>query len=86
MEGYKLVIRDNTYVSLYFEDKFICCHDNDTTYGEDIVYDIEKRTKMDFYDIPVKMPRDFDGFRFRSLNGWHSFYSNEVKTLIAKTR
>ena len=39
------------------------------------------RTGMNFYDIPVEMPRDFTGFRFLGLRGWHSFYSDEVKAL-----
>ena len=82
MEGYKLVIRDNTYVSLYFENKFVCCYDNDTMCGEGIVECIEERTKMNFYDMPVEMLRDFEGFWFLCLIGRHSFYSDEVRTLI----
>ena len=81
MREYKLVIINNTYVSLYYGDKFIYCYDNDCTYGEDIMNGVEKRTGMNFYDIPVEMPRDFTGFRFLSLRGWHSFYSDEVKAL-----
>lgn len=84
MDNYKLVIKDNTYVSLYWGDKFICCYDNDFEYGEEIMRKIEKRTGMNFYDIPVEMTRDFTGFRFLSLSGFHSFYSDEVKSLKRK--
>jgi hypothetical protein len=84
MENYRLVIKDNTYVSLYWGDQFIYCYDNDTTYGEEIMYRIEKRTRMNFYDIPVEMKHDFTGFRFLSLSGLHSFYFDEVKNLKRK--
>lgn len=84
VEPYKLIIKDNTYVSLYYGDKFIVCYDNDWQYGEDIINAIEKRTKMNFYDIPVEMKRDFTGFRFYKLRGFHSFYSDEVRALIKK--
>lgn len=81
MRKYKLVIRNNTYESLYWGEQFLRCYDNDSEYGEEIMAEIEKRTGMNFYDIPVEMPRDFDGFRFLRLRGWHSFYSDEVKAL-----
>lgn len=81
MEGYKLVIRNNIYVSLYFKEQFLHCYDNCSEYGEEIMAEIEKRTGMNFYDIPVEMPRDFEEFRFLGLRGWHSFYSDEVKAL-----
>ena len=81
MKGYKLVIRSNIYVSLYYGEQFLHCYDNDSEYGEEIMAEIEKRTRMNFYDIPVEMPRDFTGFRFLGLRGWHSFYSDEVRTL-----
>ena len=81
MGKYKLTIRNNTYLSLYYREQFIHCYDNCTKYGEEIMAEIEKRTGMNFYDIPVEMPRDFTGFRFLGLRGWHSFYSDEVKAL-----
>lgn len=84
MNNYKLVIKDNIYVSLYWGDKFIYCYDNDCEYGEEIIRKIEKRTGMNFYDIPVEMARDYTGFRFSGLIGFHSFYSDEVKNLKGK--
>lgn len=84
MTNYKLVIKNNIYISLYRGDEFIHCYDNDCEYGEEIMRKIEECTGMNFYDIPVEMERDYTGFRFSSLIGFHSFYSDEVKKLKRK--
>lgn len=42
MGKYKLTIRNNTYVSLYYGEQFIHCYDNCTEYGEEIMAEIEK--------------------------------------------
>ena len=63
--GYKIRCGSHTYITLEYDDKFICCYDNDMQYMEDIIAAIEKRTGMKFQDIPRKgYVRDFDGLRF----------------------
>ena len=58
----------HTYVTLYYNEKFVKCFDNDMHYMEDIIKAIETRTKMKFQDIPIKGSKeDFNGLRF--LNG-----------------
>jgi len=66
MEGYSIKCKGHTYVSLFWEDKFIHCFDNDMEYMEDIIKAIEKRTRMTFKDIPIQGTKeDFNGLRFR---------------------
>jgi len=70
MEGYSIKCSGHTYVSLFWNDKFLHCFDNDMTYAEDIISQIEKRTKMRFRDIPIiGNKEDFNGLRFR-VGGW----------------
>lgn len=70
MEGYSMKCGGHTYVSLFWNDKFIHCYDNDMTYMEDIISAIEKRTKQSFYSIPIIGNKDdFNGLRFR-VGGW----------------
>ena len=84
MEGYTIRCDGHTYVTLEWNDKFIHCYDNDMMYAEDIILEVEKRTRMNFKDIPVKYSKeDFRGLRF--LNGgwkrnfWDDFPSrNEL--------
>ena len=65
---YAIKCSGHNYVSLYWGDKFIHCYDNNLEYMEDIIAAIEKRTQMQFRDIPrMGDIRDFDGLRF--LNG-----------------
>lgn len=65
MEGYTIRCGSHTYITLGWEGKFIFCLDNDMTYAEDMIYDIEKRTEMNFQDIPMKGRKDdFQGLRF----------------------
>lgn len=65
---YAIKCTSHTYVSLYWGDKFIHCYDNDMEYMENIIAAIEKRTRLQFRDIPrMGSISDFDGLRF--LNG-----------------
>ncbi len=55
----------HTYVTLEWNDQFVRCYDNDMTYMEDIIADIEKRTRQKFNEIHRKGNiEDFDGLRF----------------------
>ena len=55
----------HTYVVLEWNDKFVYAYDNDMTYMEDIIADIEKRTNQKFSEIRRKGSiEDFDGLRF----------------------
>lgn len=70
MEGYSIKCGGHNYVSLFWNDKFLHCFDNDMVYAEDIISQIEKRTKMKFCDIPIiGTKEDFNGLRFR-VGGW----------------
>ena len=55
----------HTYITLYWNDKFIFCLDNDMHYMENIIETIEKRTQMKFEEIPIiGSKEDFNGLRF----------------------
>lgn len=55
----------HTYITLYWNDKFIFCLDNDMHYMENIIEAIEKRTQMKFEEIPIiGSKEDFNGLRF----------------------
>lgn len=55
----------HTYITLYWNDKFIFCLDNDMYYMENIIEAIEKRTQMKFNEIPIiGSKEDFNGLRF----------------------
>ena len=55
----------HTYITLYWNDKFIFCLDNDMHYMENIIEAIEKRTQMKFNEIPIiGSKEDFNGLRF----------------------
>lgn len=43
----------HTYVTLEYDGQFVMCLDNDGIYAEEIIYQIEKRTGMDFQNIPI---------------------------------
>ena len=46
------------------------CLDNDAMYAEKMIYEIEKRTRMNFQDIQLKgTKKDFRGLRFFN-GGW----------------
>jgi len=58
------------YVTLEYDDKFIFCLDNCCFYAEDIIIRIEKRTGMNFQDIPIKGKKsDFEALSFYN-GGW----------------
>ena len=74
MKGYSMNCFSHTYITLFYNDKFIHCYDNDLHddnpqkdeyYAENIIASIEKRTKMKITDIPIiGRIEDFDGLRF----------------------
>lgn len=62
---YTIKCTGHTYISLYYEGKFIHCYDNDMEYMGNIIQQIEKRTKMNFDEIPIQgEAADFNGLRF----------------------
>lgn len=76
-EGFTIKCTGHTYITLEWNDKFIFCLDNDMTYAEEMIFEIEKRTRMDFKEIPIKgMKEDFRGLRFFT-GGWKRDFWNE---------
>lgn len=64
-EAYSIKCTCHIYVTLEWNDQFVRCYDNDMTYMEDIIADIEKRTHQKFSEIHRKgCIEDFDGLRF----------------------
>lgn len=77
MEGYTIRCGCHTYITLEWNDKFIFCLDNDLIYAEEMIYEIEKRTKMNFQDIQIKgRKEDFSGLRFFN-GGWERDFWND---------
>ena len=77
MEGYTIRCGGHNYITLEWNDKFIFCLDNDMTYAEEMIHEIEKRTRMNFQDIPIKGRKDdFTGLRFFN-GGWKRDFWNE---------
>lgn len=69
-KGYTIKCTGHTYVTLEWNDKFIFCLDGDIMDAEEIIFRIEKRTRMKFRDIPIKGEKDdFTGLRF-FMGGW----------------
>lgn len=69
-EGFTIRCTGHTYITLECNENFIFCLDNDMTYAEEMIYEIEKRTRMNFKDIPIKGSKDdFRGLRFFN-GGW----------------
>ena len=69
-KGYTIKCSGHTYITLEYDGKFIFCLDNDMTYAEEMIYEIEKRTGMEFKDIQIKgCKEDFTGLRFFN-GGW----------------
>lgn len=69
-KGYTIKCAGHTYITLECDGKFVTCLDNDITYAEEMIYDIEKITDMNFSDIPIKGGKDnFQGLRFFT-GGW----------------
>lgn len=67
----------HNYITLEWNDKFIFCLDNDGMHAEEMIYQIEKRTQMNFLDITVKGSKDnFQGLRFFN-GGWRRNFWND---------
>lgn len=70
MDGYTIRCGGHNYITLEWNGKFIFCLDNCMHYAEEMIHDIEKRTGMNFQDIPIKGRKDdFQGLRFFN-GGW----------------
>ena len=70
MTGYTIKCSYHTYITLEFDGKFNFCLDNDMMYAEEMIHRIEKRTHMNFQDIPKDCSNDdFQGLRFFN-GGW----------------
>lgn len=80
MKGYTIKCSGHNYITLEYDEKFIFCLDNDFLYAEEMIYRIEKRTQMNFQDIPIKGRKDdFSGLRF-FRGGWKRNFWNEFPT------
>lgn len=67
-EGFTIRCSGHHYITLEWNEKFIFCLDNSLLYAEEMIYEVEKRTRMNFEDIPIKGNKeDFQGLAF--LNG-----------------
>lgn len=74
IKGWSMKCSCHTYITLYYDGKFIHCFDNDLHsdnllkdeyYTEHIIAAIEKRTHLKVTDIPIiGHIEDFDGMRF----------------------
>ena len=74
IQGYSMKCSHHNYITLFYDDKFVHCYDNDLHndnptkdeyYTEHIIASIEKRTRMKITDIPIiGYVEDFDGMRF----------------------
>lgn len=80
----------HTYIILEYNNHYICNYDNDITYMEDIIENLEKRTKQKFNEIQIKGTiEDFDGLQFLNggfLKGKEIFSSNYVKPKTNRKR
>lgn len=77
MDNYTIRCGSHNYITLEWNDKFIFCLDNDMMYAEEMIYEIEKRTRMNFEDIPIKGKKeDFSGLRFFN-SGWKREFWDE---------
>ena len=76
--GFTIRCTCRTYITLEFDGKFVLSLDNDMMYAEEMIYYIEKRTQMDFRDIPIK---ECDREAFQGLiffnGGWKRNFWNE---------
>lgn len=74
IKGWSIKCSCHTYITLYYDGKFVHCFDNDLHfdnplkdeyYTEHIIATIEKRTHLKVTDIPIiGHIEDFDGMRF----------------------
>lgn len=76
-KGFSMRCGSHTYITLYYDGKFIFCLDNDFLRAEEMIYRIEKRTGMKFCDIPIVGTKDdFRGLVFFN-GGWQRDFWNE---------
>ena len=76
-KGYTVRCDTHTYITLEYDGRFIFCLDNGIIRAEEMIHRIEKRTKMNFKDIPVKGRKDdFNGLVF-SNGGWKRDFWND---------
>lgn len=77
MNEYTIRCDGHNYITLEWDGNFIFCLDNDLMYAEEMIYMIEKRTKMNFQEIKINGNKDdFRGLRFFS-GGWkRDFWGN----------
>ena len=80
---YTIRCTGHTYITLEWNGKFVFCLDNDFLYAEEMIYKIEKRTQMNFQDIPIIGSKDdFSGLRFFN-GGWKCIPSEDVFSVIS---
>lgn len=82
MKSEKFTIRcgSHTYITIEYEGKFVYCLDNDIMYAEEMIYRIEKRTGINFRDIPIiGSEDDFAGLRFFN-GGWKRDFWDKFPT------
>ena len=76
-KGYTIKCGGHNYITLEYDGKFIFCLDNDLMRAEEMIYLIEKRTRMNFKDITIKGQKDdFNGLLFFN-GGWRRDFWNE---------
>lgn len=76
-KGYTIRCGGYKYITLEYDGKFIFCLDNDLIRAEEMIYLIEKRTGMNFKDIPINGKKDdFNGLSFFN-GGWKRDFWNE---------
>ena len=51
MDNYTIRCGSRNYITLEWNDKFIFCLDNDMMYAEEMINQIEKRTRMKVVDL-----------------------------------
>lgn len=86
---YTIECNNHNFVTLKWNERFIFCFDNYLMYAEEIIYEIEKRARINFREIPIKgVKEDFQGLRF--FNGgwkrdfWSAFPSKkEIKSFMS---
>lgn len=77
MEGYSIKCGGHNYITLEYNDNFLICLDNDIMKVEEMIFYIQKRTRMKFHDIPIKGSKeDFNGLRFFN-GGWKRDFWND---------
>ena len=76
-KGFTIECGARNSISVEQDGEFIFCLDNGMIYAEEMIFEIEKRTGMDFRDIPIKGNKDdFNGLRFFN-GGWERDFWGE---------